>query len=497
MAKQEDLNLSEKASETVLGSTSVSVGQDTETPMASSAAGQSDRGKAIPAQGTEAPDKECNDASSETVNKTDKVAWMTIIMLGMLAAFGPVCTDIYLPAIPVITEELHSDPAAIQLSLTTSLLGLALGQLFIGPLSDAMGRKKPLYISLIVFAISSLGCAFASTVPQLVIARLFQGLAGAGGIVLSRTIACDMYSGPSLTKFMALLMTVNGLAPILGPIIGSSIVTFFDWPMLFVFLAVWGVLLFGGSISHVQETLPQEKRAPHLSSSIKDMLHQLVNLRFLLLSLSLSFVMGGFFGYLSASPFVFQKIFGMSPLGYAVVFAINAIGIAIFSNIAARVAQKISDKIIVKFALIIQLLITLVLGAMVMTGLLSMILVALCLCIYVGMMGVAQTAGFGLVMGARSGGAGSASGIFGVLTFLFGAMFSPLVGLQGEMSMVPLVLCMLASCICAYLCFVIGLRIKTQHDVEIDLHAPEGHVSDTKTRPVFHKEQKQASETQK
>ena len=247
MAKQEDLNLSEKASETVLGSTSVSVGQDTETSMASSAAGQSDRGKAIPAQGTEAPDKERNDASSETVNKTDKVAWMTIIMLGMLAAFGPVCTDIYLPAIPVITEELHSDPAAIQLSLTTSLLGLALGQLFIGPLSDAMGRKKPLYISLIVFAISSLGCAFASTVPQLVIARLFQGLAGAGGIVLSRTIACDMYSGPSLTKFMALLMTVNGLAPILGPIIGSSIVTFFDWPMLFVFLAVWGVLLFSGA----------------------------------------------------------------------------------------------------------------------------------------------------------------------------------------------------------------------------------------------------------
>ena len=104
MAKQEDLNLSEKASETVLGSTSVSVGQDTETSMASSAAGHRDRGKAIPAQGTEAPDKERNDASSETVNKTDKVALMTIIMLGMWVAFGPVCTDIFLPAIPLITE---------------------------------------------------------------------------------------------------------------------------------------------------------------------------------------------------------------------------------------------------------------------------------------------------------------------------------------------------------------------------------------------------------
>lgn len=430
-------------------------------------------------------------AGGEQVTPTDKVAWMTIVMLGMLAAFGPICTDIYLPAIPVITQELNTDPSSIQLSLTTSLLGLALGQLFIGPLSDAWGRKKPLYVSLIVFAISSVGCAMATTVPELVLARLFQGLAGAGGIVLSRTIACDMYSGVRLTQFMGLLMTVNGLAPILGPIIGSSIVTFFDWPMLFIFLAVWGIILWFGSMPYVPESLPVEQRAPHLSSSIKDMLKQLINMRFLLLSLSMSFIMGGFFSYLSASPFVFQKIFGLTPIGYAIVFAINAIGIAIFANIAGRVAQKISDKIIVKFALFMQLVVTLVLGAMVMTGWSTMVLVAICLCIYVGMMGVAQTAGFGLVMGARSGGAGSASGIFGVLTFLFGALYSPLAGLMGEMSMVPLILCMLSSCILAYITFAVGLRIKTQRDIEVDLNAPEGHASDTQNRPVFHKDEHQ------
>lgn len=426
---------------------------------------------------------------SESVTNTDKVAWVTIIMLGMLAAFGPVCTDIYLPAIPFITAQMHSDAATMQLSLTTSLLGLALGQLLIGPISDTYGRKKPLYVSLVVFVLSSVCCAISTNVLELIVARFFQGLAGAGGVVLSRTIACDMYSGSQLTKFMGLLMTVNGFAPILGPLIGSSIITFFPWPVLFFFLAVWGVLLLVGAWHDVSETLAVEQRNPRFSASVKDMFHQLLNLRFLLLAVSMSFIMGGFFAYLSASPFVFQKIFGLSPLGYAIVFATNAIVIAVFANIAGRVAQKVSEKIIVKVALAVQLLVSLLLALMLVIDLTSMVVVAAILCIFVGMMGVAQTAGFGLVMGARSGGAGSASGIFGVLTFLFGALFSPLVGLMGEQSMVPLVLCMLGSCIAAYVCFVIGLRIKTQHDVEVNLQAPEGHVGDTTSRPVFHQQQ--------
>lgn len=433
---------------------------------------------------------------AEQVTTTDKVAWITVLMLGMLAAFGPVCTDIYLPAIPFITEQMHSDAAAMQLSLTTSLLGLALGQLVIGPISDTYGRKKPLYISLVLFVISSVCCAISVNVPELVTARFFQGLAGAGGVVLSRTIACDMYTGSQLTKFMALLMTVNGFAPILGPLIGSSIITFFPWQVLFIFLAVWGVMLILGSLKGVHETLPVAQRTPRFSASVKDMLHQLVNLRFLLLALSMAFVMGGFFSYLSASPFVFQKIFGLSPLGYAIVFATNAIVVAVFANIAGRVAQKISEKIIVKVALVVQFLVSILLALMIATDLNSMLVVAAILCIFVGMMGVAQTAGFGLVMGARSGGAGSASGIFGVLTFLFGAMFSPLVGLMGEQSMVPLVVCMLGSCVAAYICFVIGLRIKTQHDVEVNLQAPEGHAGDTTSRPVFHKQQPQEQQEQ-
>lgn len=431
---------------------------------------------------------------ADTVTTKDKVAWMTVIMLGMLAAFGPVCTDIYLPAIPMITAELNADPAAVQLSLTSSLMGLAFGQLFIGPISDAYGRKKPLYISLIVFAIASVGCALAPDVPTLIVARLFQGLAGAGGIVLSRTIACDMYTGTQLTQFMALLMSVNSLAPILGPIIGSAVISIADWPMLFFILAIWGVLLFlGSATSAVKETLPVEKRAPHLSESVKDMLRQLVNMRFLLLACSMSFIMGGFFGYLSSSPFIFQVIFGLSPVGYALVFAVNAIIISVVANIAGKISRRVSEKIIVKVCLAVQFLVSLIMAAVVFMGLENIIVVAACLCVYVSMMGAAQTAGFGLVMGARSGGAGSASGIFGVLTFLFGAVASPLVGLMGEHSMVPQIICMLVSSVLAYVCFVVGLRIKTLRDIEIDLHAEEGSLSDNSTHPIHRKQPKTQS----
>ena len=162
------------------------------------------------------------------ISNVDKLSWSIIIVLGMLSAFGPICTDLYLPAIPTIT---------MQLTLTASFFGLAIGQLIIGPLSDAYGRKRPLYICLVMFVLSSLWCAYAPSINQLIVARFFQGISGASGIVLSRTIACDMYTGPRLTKFMSLLMTVNGVAPILGPIMGSAIVSVWAWPVLFVFLA--------------------------------------------------------------------------------------------------------------------------------------------------------------------------------------------------------------------------------------------------------------------
>lgn len=387
-----------------------------------------------------------------------QVLWLAVIILSMLTAFGPICTDIYLPAIPAITQELKTDPATIQLSLTTCFLGLALGQLFVGPISDAFGRKVPLYFCLILFVISSIACAYAPSAGALIVARLFQGLAGAGGIVLSRAMACDMYHGSELTKFMSLLMTINSLAPILGPIIGSAIVTYLDWPALFLFLAIWGMALLSLSYRGINETLPAEKRNPKLMDTVKDMLGQLLNKRFLSMCLSLSFIMGGFFGYLAASPFVFQSIYGFSALGYSIIFAVNALMITIAAQLAGRLSHRLGDSNIVVGSLVVQLVAS---GFLLFLAFIvpeNPIFVGLALCAYVAMLGSSQCAGFGLVMEARSGGAGTASGIFGVLTFLFGALCSPLVGLMGEMSMLPLALCMLVCTILSYICFKIGSK---------------------------------------
>ena len=264
------------------------------------------------------------DINCETITTTDHIAWVNIIMLAMLAAFGPFCTDLYLPALPAITRELNTDAASIQLTLTTSFLGLALGQLFIGPISDAYGRKRPLYASLVVFALSSVACALAPNITFLIIARFFQGLAGAGGIVLSRAIACDLYQGARLTQFMSLLMTINSLAPILGPICGSLIAQYFDWPALFIFLALWGALLLIASFKAIDETLPPDKRSPQIKEAIFDLGRELKNPPFMCLALALSLISGAFFGYLAASPFIFQEIFGLTPFEYSLVFGLNA-----------------------------------------------------------------------------------------------------------------------------------------------------------------------------
>ena len=394
------------------------------------------------------------------MRNSNKVQWSVVIMAAMLAAFGPVCTDIYLPATPAITAELNASAAQVQLSLTTCFLGLALGQLFIGPISDAYGRKKPLFISLAVFALASIACAFATNVHQLIVMRFLQGFSGAGGVVLARTLACDIYSGQRLTQFTALLMTINSLAPILGPIVGSAIVAFFDWPMLFVFLCLWGVFLILTSSKFFPETLPPDARSSTLGSTMGNMFHELKNKRFLLLSLGLGVTMGGFAGYLASSPFIFQVIFGLSPVGYAMIFGFNAIMLSVVANLTGRLAKRVAERKIVVWSLLIQIAMGFALVAVIVLGIEQVVLVAVILCVYVAIGGATQTAGFAIAIESRCGGAGAATGIFGVMGFFFGAISSPLVGLMGERSMVPLSVALIVSAALSLTLLLWGLHSK-------------------------------------
>lgn len=392
------------------------------------------------------------------LNRTRRYAW--ILILGMLAAFGPVCTDIYLPALPALTSFFRTDPSVIQLSLTACFLGLAVGQVVVGPISDALGRRLPLILSLVVFIAASVLCALASSVEVLIVLRFFQGFAGAGGVVLCRSIACDMFMGNELTKFMALLMTVNSLAPILGPVAGSAVVSLFSWHWLFYFLGIWGVLLLVGSVVELKETLPLASRQSRLGQAVRDMFLQLLEKRFLLLALGLSMIMGGFFAYLAASPFVFQVIYGFSAWQYSIVFGFNAMCIMLCSLLAGRLERRLGAEFLVNASFVVMIISGALMLCCAVLQPQSPILVIISLTCFVSMVGSSQTPGFGIVMAARTKGAGAASGIFGVLGFVLGSLTSPLVGLMGDTSMLPLALCMIISALISFILFNVGRRLK-------------------------------------
>ena len=182
-----------------------------------------------------------------------------LIFLGMLTAFGPFVTDMYLPTLPAMSQFFNTSSSFIQLGLTTSMIGLAVGQLLFGPLSDKYGRRFPLISALSLFLISTIGCIYSPNIIQFVGWRFIQGIAGAGGIVISRSIAADKYSGKELAKMLAIIGAINGIAPVAAPILGGTMADITGWQGIFWVLFLIGILLLAGSI-HFNDTLPAEKR---------------------------------------------------------------------------------------------------------------------------------------------------------------------------------------------------------------------------------------------
>lgn len=366
-------------------------------------------------------------------------------VLGFLAAMGPLCTDFYLPALPQMAADLSTTASEMQLSITASLLGLSLGQLFFGPYSDAKGRKKPLLASLVVFIITSFLCGRATGIAELITLRFIQGLAGSGGMVLSRAIACDLFRGTDLTKFFALLMLINGVAPIFGPVVGGQIMGMAAWPAIFYFLAICGVLQFLLVLFGCGETLPEEKRVQGgVASSVRGMCRLFKNKLFLYYLLLQGFLMAAFFGYISASPFVLQKLYGLSAQGYGLCFALNGTGIMVFSFVTGRLCPRFGDRRLLRIGVALCM-VAAVLVAVVSILHLPVYWMVPSLFLFVSSTGIICTTSFSLAIAAQSEGAGSASGLLGVATFVFGAAASPLVGLGGDSTAVPLGMLMLLS----------------------------------------------------
>lgn len=192
------------------------------------------------------------------VSLTGSKRFKFALLLGALAAMGPLTIDMYLPSFPTIADSFDTTASFVQISLTACLLGIGLGQLVFGPMSDVHGRKKPLLVALIIYFIASALCAFSPSIGFFIAARFLQGFAASAGIVISRAVVRDVYSGKELTKFFALLMLINNLAPILAPVLGGGILAFTDWNGVFVVLSAIGFLLFAVVLWKLTETLPEQ-----------------------------------------------------------------------------------------------------------------------------------------------------------------------------------------------------------------------------------------------
>ncbi|WP_413503635.1 multidrug effflux MFS transporter [Serratia grimesii] len=356
------------------------------------------------------------------------------LVLGLLASLGPLCIDLYLPALPEMAGELNTSTSTAQLSLTAGLLGLGVGQLIFGPYSDKLGRMRPLLLSLALLLVASLWCALAPNIDQLLIARLLQGLAGAGGAVISRAIARDLYSGHELTRFFALLMLVNGLAPIIAPVLGGAMLQFMDWRGIFGVLAAIAVLLFTLASLKLHESLPAERRS---KGGILAMLQSLGGLltqrQFMGLCLTQGFVMAGMFAYIGASPFVLQQIYGLSPQMFSLCFAVNGVGLIISAQVASRLSMHFGERKVLKGGLTLAAVSSLLLLlAAALHAPLGLLMVPLFFSVAV--IGIVGPTASSLAMQSQGDKAGSASALIGVSMFALGACSVPLTGLGGTSS---------------------------------------------------------------
>ena len=371
------------------------------------------------------------------------------MLLGALCAFGPLSLDMYLAAFPRIATDLGVGQAPVQLTLTACLIGLALGQVVSGPLSDRYGRKRPLLVGVAVYAVTSLLCAFAPGIGALTGLRLLQGLAGAAGVVIARAMVRDLHSGAEAARFFSALMLVNGLAPILAPLVGAQVLELTGWRGVFVVLSAIGVVLLAAVAWGLPETLPAERRhAGGVRETGRVFRRLSTDASFLGFALSSGLVMGAMFAYIAGSSFVLQEVYGLSPRGFSLAFGANAAGLILLSQVSGRLVGRVSPLRLLSAGVLLSLTGALALLAVVLAGGgLTGVLPALFL--VVSSVGLVSPNASALALADHPRVAGSASALLGLSQYAIGGLLGPLVGLGGGHSGVPLGLVLTGSTVAA------------------------------------------------
>ena len=354
-----------------------------------------------------------------------------LVYLGALSAFGPFVMDMYVPVLPAMQDWFDCPVSKVQLGLTTGLVGLAVGQLIFGPISDRYGRKRPLICAMALFLISTFGCIFSANVHEFIIMRLFQGLAGSGGVVLSRSIATDRYRGKELTKMMSMIAAVNGVATVAAPIVGGLIALVGGWRAIFWSLIVLSAALLIGA-TRMDENLSFKNLSIYKSSSLKvitgGIYNILSNRRFLLYVLTYMFSMGVLFTNIASAPFLMQEHYGLSTLHFSIVFGFNALTFAIAASLIPRFKDNDAAIRFGTFALA---------GFSVLTAVVLFFKPGfwwyeILVFILMLMVGIVSTASNVSAMDSGRDNAGVASALLGAIGYAFGGIVPAIVGM-GDM----------------------------------------------------------------
>lgn len=347
-----------------------------------------------------------------------------VLLLGVLSAFGPFVVDLYLPSLPQLASFFETSASMTQLTLTTAMIGLAVGQLLLGPLSDKFGRKIPLIISLVIYIISTVLIVYAPNIEAMIVLRVIQGLSSAGSVVISRAIATDLYRGREMTRFFGLLMTINGIAPIISPILGSLLLEYISWKGVFVFLALIGVVVLFFCF-RLKESLSVENRLQGSIFSTFSTFGVIIKNRLFMSYVGIeSFLLGAMFAYIAASPFILQSFYGLSAFIFSLCFGANGAALVIGSNVGGKMSNGKALAIGVLGFVVVALYTIAVLiiqpyWLFVEIGFFAMLL----------LMGITFPAISTLAMESERQYAGSASALLGFAPFFLGGVVSPLVGI--------------------------------------------------------------------
>jgi len=396
-----------------------------------------------------------------------------IAVLGGLTAFGPLSMDLYLPAFPVLADELQASQAQVQLTLTADVIGLVAGQLVLGPLSDAWGRRRLLLGATVVCAVASLFCALAPSAAVLTLWRFVQGFSGGGGIVLARAVAADLTSGVAAARLFSLFMTLSSVAPIVAPVLGGILLVWTgSWPVMFHLLAAINAALALAIWFVVPESLPAEERHSgglrQTGRAFRDLVRDRV---FVGYALTVAFAYASLFGYISGSSFALQEHYGLSATQFSAVFALNAAGMIALGLLNARLVRRFPVRRLLVLGLVgssaAAAVLVLVVTAGASLGLLA-VLPPLFLVVATRGLVSSNATVLGVERGSRA--AGSASAVLGACMFGGGVLVTPLVGLGPEGSPVPMALVVAGGAVGALLATVLLTRtraaepVSTPHD---------------------------------